>query len=212
MDTPIYTKVKNNTQLEKMLHWADRNCIVVEPNGVTTVPYDVWSLADEGQREAIREAVKAGLVQLFVGVMGLNGVYVETEMLVNSAAAVPPPAPAPGKPQLAIDTFVETEDDHVIHAKSDTTAANRDYYRANVEDRQQAKEKLGVNGAENNGESQEEMYRSDAEHFDKLCAEKKWADALEFLKARFEDKVTFGTRAIMALKTWDAVVTKYKLI
>ena len=51
-----------------------------------------------------------------------------------------------------------------------------------------------------------------ADLFNELTAEKKWNEALQVLINEFgKDKITFTTRALMSLKTWDAVVAKYKL-
>lgn len=47
--------------------------------------------------------------------------------------------------------------------------------------------------------------------FDLACSEKRWQDALDMLKAKFGDRITFGTRAIMTAKTYAAVVEKYEL-
>lgn len=49
------------------------------------------------------------------------------------------------------------------------------------------------------------------ELFDKCVENKQWDEALEVLRAAFGDLVTFSSRTIMAMKDYDAIVSKYSL-
>ena len=82
--------------------------------------------------------------------------------------------------------------------------------RANIEQSKEAAETeeyqpVDVMDIEDSGSSL-------VKQFDALTAEHKWAEALKLLIDTYgEEKVTFNTRAIMALKTFAAVRQKYDL-
>jgi hypothetical protein len=54
-----------------------------------------------------------------------------------------------------------------------------------------------------------EVSEEDKAKFDELCANRKWKDALELLKALLgEDKVTISSRVIQSNPSWDRIIAK----
>ena len=222
MDSPIYTRIKNNTPIEKLVMSGDV-CAVIPAGGTADTPYELWSMAEDGQRIAIETEIADGSLEFTVCVKGADGSYVEAPfwpVARSSASAAPQPMPAV-QPKVNLMKDLAEADDHVIKAKSDTTEENKAWYNVTAAEEKPVEE-LGVEGAGTEGfksssmkpsvSAEPETAEQDIEaEFDELCAAKKWNDALALLKGRFGDKVTFSTRAIMALKTYRAVCDKYLL-
>lgn len=73
--TPIKTIVHNNTAVSKTIHWAGKDTMWLEANADTEIPFEVWSVAEPHQREAILSSVASGSISLTIMVLNSEGEY-----------------------------------------------------------------------------------------------------------------------------------------
>lgn len=199
-NSPIYTRIVNHYDRDKVLSWAGTYPIFVPANGETTVDFDIWSRATEGQKICMRTELPLGKIELYVGVKGPQG-YFETlldilgksnEIVTTHVGSIDvhdfyeEPAFAtglvaiPGKPVPEGETTTNVEPDTTVTM---TIPAN----------------------------PMDDAIMAAKAKFDAHVAKKEWADALRALKSIYGDKVTFGPRSVMTSKSWDALVVKYNL-
>ena len=73
--TPIKTIVHNNTPVSKTIHWAGKDTMWLEANADTEIPFEIWSVAEPHQREAILSSVASGSISLTIMVLNSDGTY-----------------------------------------------------------------------------------------------------------------------------------------
>ena len=125
---PIKTIIKNKTAASKTIHWAGKDTKWLPANGETTVPFEVWSVANDAQRVAIKTAVSTGAVELSLRILGDNGEY--TVVPFNPCGA--PVAAAPKPEVVDINTTKQqiAELDHTVLVVSTETAHAMEAYGA----------------------------------------------------------------------------------
>ena len=199
-NSPVYTRVVNYYPIDKVLSWAGRNPIFVAANSETTVDYDIWSLASEGQRIAMKAELPKGNIQLFVGVLSPIG-YTETLLDIDGAADAIAFMNAPKS-----ETKTYFGKDEVFATGLDTIPGKPVPESETTSTGPEATITVYVPSS-----PAEDAIQSARSAFASHVENKEWAQALKVIKGVYGDKVTFGPRAIMTSKSWDALVTKHRL-
>ena len=88
---PITTIIQNNTSNSRFTNWTGSAKTWLPAGGVAEVPFEVWSVGDKKQHDALVAELKAGLVTLSVRILKPNGNY-ET-IPFNPIADILPQAP-----------------------------------------------------------------------------------------------------------------------
>lgn len=263
-DNVIYTEIKNNAPIERTLRWTGEGPVCVEAGSTISVPYEVWSVADRQQREAILAETQSGDTELTICIKTCATEY--TRIKFNPSIILDP-LPAvrveaqPAVSQVSQSIVAEMQEDdkrHTIKAHAHDGGHAAEVYGVKVEQPDDgAVAGIRTEGASTNGfmvdtdtevrstraklaaqVPMEETAEGDklvafravetigmtvanpeavieeplADRFNALTKEKKWEDALNLLiEAYGKDKVKFTARAIMSLKTFEAVAKKYGL-
>ena len=197
MNSPIYTRIVNKYPRSKVLSWAGTRPIYVPPVGEAIVEGDVWSQATLGQRISIKAEMKTGNVELWVGVLGMDGIYRETRMDVDGTAES---TVKYGEPRTVPD---KTE---IIKAEPKVMDGNELADAAELPPEPEAMIAVTIPDT-----PQQDAELAARARFMAHVEAKEWIKALEDIKSIYGDSVTFGPRAIMAAKSWDALVTRHKL-
>ena len=125
---PIKTIIRNKTAGSKTIHWAGKDTKWLPGNGETTLPFEVWSVANEAQRTAIKAAIANGSIELSLRVLGDNGEYaiVPFNPCGTPAKIVAQPTP------VDLDTTKKqiAEIDHTVRVVSTETANVMEAYGA----------------------------------------------------------------------------------
>ena len=199
-NSPVYTRVVNHYPIDKVLSWAGRNPIFVAANSETTVDYDIWSLASEGQRIAMKAELPKGKIQLFVGVLSPIG-YTETLLDVNGPANA---IAFTNAPKSETKTYSGNEPVFISGLSTIPEKPVPECETTSTEGEATITVYVPSSPAEDAIQSARSAFASHVEN-------KEWAKALEVIKGVYGDKVTFGPRAIMTSKSWDVLVTKHRL-
>ena len=88
---PITTIIQNNTSNSRFANWTGSVKTWLPAGGVAEVPFEVWSVGDKKQHDALVAELKAGLVTLSIRILKPNGNY-ET-IPFNPIADILPQAP-----------------------------------------------------------------------------------------------------------------------
>ena len=118
---PIKTIITNKTAASKTIHWAGKDTKWLPAHGETTVPFELWSVANDAQRTAIKTAVSNGSVSLSLRVLGDNGEY--TTVPFNPCGA-PVNSNSAAAPVKELDTLKQqvAEMDHTVRVVSTETS------------------------------------------------------------------------------------------
>ncbi len=118
---PIKTIIRNNTATSKTIHWAGKETKWLPANGETVVPFEIWSVANDSQKNAIKFALSTGAVELSLMVLGSNGEYSVVSFNPLGKEVVVPATPAE---VVHIDTTKQqvAELDHTVRVTSTETA------------------------------------------------------------------------------------------
>ena len=250
---PITTIIQNNTSNSRFANWTGSKKFWLPANGVTEVPFEVWSVGDKKQHDALAAELKAGLVTLSVRILKPNGNY-ET-VPFSPIADLLPQAPAQQNPEPQVSpTESKTEDTihsnkHIViagdkemsdvakhfHLKAEAVVqpgekAVTDDIKDTVEfnnkvlqddrvvqeetEEPTTLEELSKEAAEEEPEQAEEesKEKSLGEEIDELLSAKAYEEAHKILVEVYgAEKITFKPAALSRLKTFDAIVKKYKL-
>ena len=112
--TPIKTIIRNKTNISKTIHWAGKTTQWLPANGDTVVPFELWSVAEDHQKTAIKAALEAGNIELTIMVLGPNGEYTVAPFNPTGKAAVKKSGPQEVKTIDTMRSQIE-EDDHTVH-------------------------------------------------------------------------------------------------
>lgn len=118
--TPIKTIIRNKTNTSKTIHWAGKDTHWLPAGGDTVVPFEIWSVADAAQKNAIKAAVASGTVELTIMVLGPNGEYTVAAFSPNGAEPVRKQVFQEIKNIDTTRTQIE-EDDHTVRVNSKDT-------------------------------------------------------------------------------------------
>ena len=115
--TPIYTKITNLTDKAFTFIYTGKGPVWIGAHTTVKVPYELWSAADQSQREGLVASVIAGQTSLVLGVIQADGTFKEFEYQPNLAlglqistphAAQEQSAPAP-KTEIKSAKYVEND-------------------------------------------------------------------------------------------------------
>lgn len=73
--TPIKTVIWNKTAVAKAVNYIGKSPVWLPANGEATVEFEVWSVADDRQKTALKTAIRDGKIELTVMLLGSNGEY-----------------------------------------------------------------------------------------------------------------------------------------
>lgn len=105
---PIATIIQNRTSTGRFVNWTGATKTWLQPNGVVEVPFEVWSVCDKKQRDALVADLRYGSVSLAVRILKPNGNY-ET-IPFSPIANLAPQAPVQKAPIQSNPTSTHTED------------------------------------------------------------------------------------------------------
>lgn len=120
--TPIKTVILNNTNRAQSISYAGKNLVWLPANGTATVDFDIWSVANDIQREAIKYVCAKKDVELTLMVLGNDGQYMSVSY--NPAAGaemnVVKSVQAPKKSTNEVKIMVEDKD-HIVKVGGEDT-------------------------------------------------------------------------------------------
>ena len=196
---PIATIIQNNTPHGHFANWTGATKTWLPGNGVAEVPFEVWSVCDKKQRDALIADLKYGTVSLSVRILKPNGNF-ET-IPYNPIANIAPQAPVQkaAPQQSPTDSKTEqtaTSNKHIViagdkemndvakhfHLKSETVVQpGIAEVGADIQDTVEFK-----NGVLNEEEKQEETPVEPADLIEKTAAEEPVEETPE---VSFEDQI-----------------------
>ena len=104
--SPIKTIIKNNRPVAKAVNYIGESPVWLPSEGTATVDFEIWSVANESQRTAIKTLCASGDIELTIQVLGENGEYM-------SVPFVPAQKQAPVKKQAKKEKEQEKPKDPV---------------------------------------------------------------------------------------------------
>lgn len=116
--TPIATIITNCTMNDRFVSWTGSNKTWLLAGKSVEVPFEVWSVGDKKQHDALIAELKAGLVSLSVRLLKPNGNY-ET-IPFNPIATALPQAPVQLPPQQveAKESPTASKTEETIHSNN----------------------------------------------------------------------------------------------
>lgn len=119
--TPIYTIIRNKRDNSRTIYWAGKDSKWLAAKSDLVVPFEIWTVAEDYQKEAIKAELRAGNVELIVCIASTDGkvVQIPFEPFPNLK-----PAEAPKVATVSIDTTKQkvAELDHTVKITSTETA------------------------------------------------------------------------------------------
>lgn len=116
--TPIKTVIKNNTAVAKAVNYIGKSPVWLPANGEATVDFEVWSVADDSQKTAIKTLIQNGTIELTVMVLGKDGEYTVASFdPTGGAKAAAKKEAVYLKPQDPIKQ-IAAEKDHIVKVGS----------------------------------------------------------------------------------------------
>lgn len=267
--TPIATIITNCTMNDRFVSWTGSNKTWLIAGKSVEVPFEVWSVGDKKQHDALIAELKAGLVSLAVRLLKPNGNY-ETVPFNPIATALPqapvqlPPQQVEAKESPTASKTEETihSNNHIVqagdkemseiakhfHLKAETIKqpgvaevgedikdtvvfSNKALQENHIQEEAPA-EPLDKQAEVQEPERIQNLFDGDPEDAEDLEAEAEETMTVEQLAAEIdellsakayeeahkilvevygEEKITFKASALSRLKTFAAIVKKYKL-
>ena len=267
---PITTIIQNNTSNSRFANWTGSSKTWLPAGGIAEVPFEVWSVGDKKQHDALIAELKAGLVTLSVRLLKPNGNY-ETipfnpiaELLPQAPVQqIPEPQPSPtaskteetvhsnkhiviaGDKEMSDvakhfhlkaenvvqpgeqsveddikDTVVfsnkSLQEDRIVEEKKEETPIKPEDVMFSEEEIKAEEERLDklMKAANEDTQEAEEPRTTEqlAKEINELLSAKAYEEAWKILVEVYgEEKITFKAPALSRLKTFAAIVKKYKL-
>lgn len=73
--SPIKTVIHNNRAVAKAINYVGESPVWLPANGDAVVDYEIWSVANDSQKAAIKALCESGAITLTLMVLGPNGEY-----------------------------------------------------------------------------------------------------------------------------------------
>lgn len=120
--TPIKTIIRNKKPVAKAVNYIGKNPVWLPANGEATVDFEIWSVADDSQKTAIKTLCESGAIELTVMVLGTDGEYTATNF-DPTGGKKRPVAVAPVEKPVTFDTSknLTQEKDHIVKVGSPET-------------------------------------------------------------------------------------------
>ena len=119
--TPIKTIIRNKTAVAKAVNYIGKTPVWLPANGEATVEFEVWSVADDRQKTAIKSAIREGKIELTVMLLGGNGEY--TVAAFDPTGGLQPVKKEPVYVQPKQDPIKQmaAEKDHIVKVGSESS-------------------------------------------------------------------------------------------
>lgn len=236
MNSPIYTVVTNTSGKGLIVNCFSSCSTPVAAGESFEVEGDAWTRGDKNQRRSLANMCAEGKLSLVLKVQTPDGTYMSVAYMpaVNPVTVQQESSEAKRVGSYA-DNIVA---DHVITTHSaEASVAAKAYGVTIAGDVTPESADAAVFGPKNasvesdktvviesnsviadggvkvdqEGEAQTDPVLTVAEQFNALTAEKRWQDAWNLLVDRFgKEKITFTVNSVKSLKTYEAVLNKYK--
>lgn len=125
---PIKTIIRNKTNTSKTIHWAGKETHWLQANGETVVPFEIWSVADDAQKNSIKYALETGSIELTLMVLNDKGEYAVIPFNPIGRAAAP--AAQQELKELDITKKKISETDHTVRVGNTDTSKIMEAYGA----------------------------------------------------------------------------------
>lgn len=121
--TPIKTIIRNKTAVAKAVNYIGKNPVWLPANGEAVVDFEIWSVADDSQKTAIKTLVRSGTIELTIMVLTKEGEYaaVAFDPTAGEVIATPKVMTAPAK-KNDVKKMVD-EKDHIVKVGSPESQA-----------------------------------------------------------------------------------------
>lgn len=116
MISPVKTIIRNKKSVAKAVTYIGKNPVWLPANGEVIVDFEIWSMASDSQKTAIKTLCESGAIELAVMLMGPNGEYstVPFDPIGGKRVTkVPAPVAVEPKATLPIKEMIE-ERDHIV--------------------------------------------------------------------------------------------------
>lgn len=119
--TPIYTIIRNKRDTSRTIYWAGKDSKWLAAKSDLIVPFEVWSLAEDYQKEAIKAEMRNDNVELILCVTSTDGKVVQVPFVPYPNLK---PAEQPKQAIVSIDTTKQkvAELDHTVKVTSTETS------------------------------------------------------------------------------------------
>ena len=123
MTPPIFTIIRNKRNSSRTIYFAGKDSKWLAANSDLIVPFEVWTLAEDYQKEAIKAELKNGNIELIICVTSTDGKVVQVPFEPIPKTVIPGPVTRYA-PELT-DTTKEqvAELDHTVKVTSHETAS-----------------------------------------------------------------------------------------
>lgn len=175
--SPIYTVIKNNSNVDRTIRWTGEGPVWIGAGAAVELPYEAWSKADRNKRVSLIADIQSGATSISLKVMQADGTYLSVPYAVSAIMgnAVKTAANVSVKPAVVDDA--EDDAKHNIKVKSGDAAAAAAHYGATkaVEDQEKGAhaEGAGLNGFQVDSDTQVKGTKQALEEAAKQEAEQK---------------------------------------
>lgn len=175
--SPIYTVIKNNSNVDRTIRWTGDGPVWIGAGATVELPYEAWSKADRNKKVSMIADIQSGATSISLKVMQADGTYLSVPYAVSAIMgnAVKTAANVSVKPAVVDDA--EDDAKHNIKVKSGDAAAAAAHYGATkaVEDQEKGAhaEGAGLNGFQVDSDTQVKGTKQALEEAAKQEAEQK---------------------------------------
>lgn len=123
MTPPIFTIIRNKRDTSRTIYFAGKDSKWLAANSDLIVPFEVWTLAEDYQKEAIKAELKNGNIELIICVTSTDGKVVQVPFEPFQKTIVPGPATKYAPKQMDTTKEQVAELDHTVKVTSAETAS-----------------------------------------------------------------------------------------
>ena len=119
--TPIKTIIRNKTSVAKAVNYIGKSPVWLPADGEAVVDFEVWSVADDSQKAAIKTSILADRIALTVMVLGSNGEYTVADFDPTGGAEPVKKEPVYLQPKQNPIKELANEKDHIVKVGSENS-------------------------------------------------------------------------------------------
>ena len=175
--SPIYTVIKNNSNVDRTIRWTGEGPVWIGAGATVELPYEAWSKADRNKRVSLIADIQSGATSISLKVMQADGTYLSVPYAVSAIMGNSVKTAANVSVKPAVTDDAEDDAKHNIKVKSGDAAAAAAHYGATkvVEDQEKGAhaEGAGLNGFQVDSDTQVKGTKQALEEAAKQEAEQK---------------------------------------